>query len=135
MEVQMENTTSYEIFLSEDGKYIVAKHRGPINGEIIIERTLEAHALGRKLGITRHLMDVTEATNIEPLAKTYKFAYEDIKRKPGINMGVRVAVLVRPDDHSHDFGETVARNAGQDVTIFRDRESAIAHLTNDLRDA
>ena len=129
----MENTTSYEIFLSEDRKYIVTKHCGPINGEIIIARALEAHALGNKLGITRHLMDVTEATNIDPLAKTYKFAYENIKKNPGINMGVRVAVLVRPGDHSHDFGETVARNAGQDVTIFRDRESAIAHLTNDLR--
>jgi hypothetical protein len=43
-------------------------------------------------------------------------------------LDVRVAVLVRPEDHSHDFAETVTKNAGQDITIFRDREAAINHL-------
>ena len=130
----MGNNISYKIFLSEDGKYIIAKHWGTLNSKLILERTLEAHALGEKLNITRHLMDVTEATNTEPLIDTYKFAHKDVRRTPGIRTEVRVAVLVSPDDHSHDFAETVARNAGQDVTIFRDRESAIAHLIKDMPD-
>ncbi len=130
----MGNDISYKIFLSDDGKYIIAKHWGTLNSKLIMERTLEAHALGEKLDITRHLMDVTEATNTEPIIDTYKFAHKDVRRTPGINTGVRVAVLVRPDDHSHDFAETVAKNAGQDVTIFRDRDSAIAHLLKDTTD-
>jgi hypothetical protein len=119
---------SYEIYLSEDGKYIVTKHEGELTSELVIQRTLEAHALGEKLGVTRHLMDVTAARNIDSVTKSYEFAYNEIGEVPGINMQVRVAVLVDPEDHSHDFIETVTRNAGQDVTLFRDRELAIKHL-------
>lgn len=119
---------SYEINLSEDGKYIITKHWGEITSDLVIQRTLKAHALGKKLGITRHLMDVTEARNIDSILKTYEFAYKDIGDVSGINMRVRVAVLASPEDHSHDFVETVTRNAGQDITLFRDRELAIKHL-------
>ena len=125
---------SYEIYLSDDGKYIVTKHWGEITSELVIKRTLEAHAMGEKLGITRHLMDVTEARNIDSVTKTYKFAYKDIESVPQINLNARVAVLVSPDDHSHDFVETVTRNAGQNVTIFRDREAAIKHLLKGTQD-
>jgi len=125
---------SYEIYLSDDGKYIVTKHWGEITSELVIKRTLEAHAMGEKLGITRHLMDVTEARNIDSVTKTYKFAYKDIENVPQINLNARVAVLVSPDDHSHDFVETVTRNAGQNVTIFRDREAAIKHLLKGTQD-
>jgi hypothetical protein len=119
---------SHKIFLSEDKKYIITKHYGDITSEMIMSATIEAHALGEELGITRHLMDVTEATNVEPITQTYKFAYKDIKSVPGINLHVSVAVLIRPEDHSHDFAETVTKNAGQDITLFRDREAAINHL-------
>jgi len=119
---------SYEISVSEDGNYIITKHWGKITSELVIKRTLEAHALGEKLGITKHLMDVTEARNIDSVTNSYTFANEKISSTPGINMSVRVAVLVSSDDHSHDFIETVTRNAGQDITIFRDRKLAIHHL-------
>jgi hypothetical protein len=39
-----------------------------------------------------------------------------------------VAILVRPDDRSHDFAETAMKNAGLSVALFRDRERAIAYL-------
>jgi hypothetical protein len=119
---------SYQISVSEDGKYIVTKYEGEINSELILQRTIEAHALGDKLGITRHLMDVTEATNREPVANTYNFAYKDVRSTPGINIKVKVAVLVRPGDHSHDFAELVTNNAGQNIKIFTDREAAVEHL-------
>jgi hypothetical protein len=122
---------SYEIHLSEDGKYIVTKHRGELTSELVIRGTLEAHALGKKLGITRHLMDVTEARNVDSATTTYEFANKEIPETPGIDLAVRVAVLVSPEDHTHDFSETATRNAGQDVTIFRNREAAIKHLLAD----
>jgi hypothetical protein len=125
---QRNNSGSYEIRLSEDGKYISTKHWGEITSELVMQRTQEAHALGEKLGINLHLMDVTEARNIDSVVKTHKFANQDIHRFPGINMKVRVAVLVSPDDHSHDFVETATRNAGQNVTLFRDRALAIQYL-------
>jgi hypothetical protein len=40
-----------------------------------------------------------------------------------------VALLVDPEDHSHDFVETVGRNAGLNVTLFRDRDAAKQYLS------
>lgn len=119
---------SYVIYPSEDRKYIVLKHWGEINSELAMERNLEAHALAAELGITRHLVDVTDARNVDSVTKTYKFAYEDMRLPPGIDKNAYIAMLVSPKDHSHDFVETVTRNAGQNVTLFRDRELAIKHL-------
>ena len=125
---QRKYSMAYKVYISEDGKYIVTKHVGNINSQLILQRTLEAHALGNTLGITRHLMDVREATNCEPLSTTYNFAYRDVRNTPGININAKVAVLVRPGDHSHDFAEIVTNNAGQNIKLFTDRESAIKHL-------
>ena len=122
---------SYTIKPSEDGKYIILKHWGEIDRELTTQRNLEAHALGAKLGITRHLVDLTEAKHVDTVTQTYEFAYKDMRSLPGINKTARVAVLVSPDEHSHDFVATVASNAGQNVTLFRDREAAIQHLLKD----
>ena len=126
---------SYTIKPSEDRQYIVLKHWGEINGELAMKRILETRRLGAKLGITRHFVDLTEAMNVDSVTKTYKYAYKDMKTPPGINQNVRVAMLVNPEDHSHDFVETVLRNSGQNVTLFRDRELAIQHLLKEAQDS
>ena len=119
---------SYSIFPSEDGKYIVLKYSGELSRKLNIEHVIEAHALGAKLGITRYLVDLTEARNIDSTPDLYEYAYKDTKTASGLNLNALVAMLVDPDDHSHDFVETVLRNAGHNVTLFRDRGSAINHL-------
>ncbi|MHB9027638.1 MAG: hypothetical protein ACYC9O_02595 [Candidatus Latescibacterota bacterium] len=72
-------------------------------------------------------MDVTESRNIESSTKGYQFAHSDMMTDK-IDRFARVAMLVSPGDHSHDFIETVSRNAGLNVTLFRDREQAVRHL-------
>ena len=119
---------SYKIFLSENQKYIILEQWGEINSELANQRVLEAHALGAELGIALYLVDLTEARNVDSIINSYKYAYEDTKTSSGINLNVRVAMLVSPEDHSHDFVETVLRNAGHNVKLFRDRGLAIQHL-------
>ena len=122
---------SYTILPSDDRKYIVVTVEGSITRQIAMQHNLEAHALGKKLGIQRYLVDATKARNTESTLKGYQFAYEDMNETPEIDRDARVALLVAPDDHSHDFIETVSKNAGLDVTIFRDRKSAENHLMED----
>ena len=122
---------SYTILLSDDQKYIVVTVEGSITRKIAMQHNLEAHALGKKLGIQRYLVDATRARNTESMLKGYQFAYEDMNETPEIDRDARVALLVAPDDHSHDFIETVSKNAGLNVTIFRDRKSAENHLIKD----
>ena len=43
-----------------------------------------------------------------------------MRQMEGIDIQAKVATLVSPNDHSHDFMETVSRNAGLQVRIFTD---------------
>ncbi len=81
------------------------------------------------MGINRYLVDVTQAKNTDSVQDSYEFAYNDMKTAEGIDQYARVATLVSADDHSHDFIETVSRNAGLNVRIFTDPEKAKKHLT------
>ncbi len=114
--------------VSPNGKYIIQKIVGEINAEIALDLNHETHALGRRLGINCYLSDLTECRNTDSVIDNYDFAYSDMPADPGIDRFARVAVLIDPEDHSHDFVETVARNAGLDVTLFRNRDEAIRHL-------
>jgi hypothetical protein len=49
-------------------------------------------------------------------------------KNPGINQKARTAMLVSPNDHSHDFIEALFRDSGADVTLFHDRDLAVWHL-------
>jgi hypothetical protein len=119
---------AYTITPSADGKYIGLKVTGELTRELAMQQNLAAHALGRELGITRYFVDVTEARNTERVVANCDFAHEDMSHQQGIDKDVRVAMLVSPEDHSHDFIEVVLRNAGHNVTLFRDRELAMRHL-------
>lgn len=121
----------YSISPSEDGKYILLKVNGEMTRAMAMQQNIEAHALGAKLGINRYLTDLTEAANVDSVVNNYEFVNVDMQTEPRINRYARVAVLVSPDDHSHDFIETVAKNAGLNVKLFTDRLEAIDHLTKD----
>ena len=121
---------SSTINLSEDGTYIFVKVHGEINRQLAMQQNLEAHALGAKLNIHLYLVDLLESQNTDSVVQNYNFAYQDMKMEPGIDRFARVAMIVRPDDHSHDFVEVVLRNAGQNVRIFTDRAAAMDYLFN-----
>ena len=119
---------NYTINPSKDGKYIILKIQGEINRQSAMNQNLEAHALGKKLGINRYLVDVTEARNTDSVVESYDFAYKDMKNTEGIDLSACVAVLTSPGDNSHDFIETVAKNSGLNVEIFTDFDLAMQFL-------
>lgn len=121
----------YTITPSADRLYIILKIKGNINREIAMPLNLEAHALGKKLHVSRYMVDVTEARNTDTVVGNYNFAYSDMQKMEGIDKRARVATLVSPDDHSHDFIETVSRNAGLNVKIFTDADEAKQWLMGD----
>ncbi len=114
----------YAINLSGDGKYIILTIKGEINRKIAMPQNLEAHELGRNLGISRYLVDVTEARNTDSILDQHDFAYKDMQENKGIDRSARVAALISPSDHSHDFIETVAKNSGFNLRLFNDRKKA-----------
>lgn len=117
----------YTITEFKDKGIILLKVVGDVTRQEMLACDMEAHALGRQLGIRRYLMDATEAHNVESVTGNYVFIRNDIEREE-IDRLARVAMLVAPDDHSHDFVETVARNSGFLVKLFRDRGEAERYL-------
>ena len=119
---------SYRIEPSDDGNYIILTVKGNYHRKLAMQYNVEAHSLGQQLGINSYLLDMTAARNIDSESSKYVFAYGDMKRTPEIDRSARVAVLVHPDDHSHDDIVKVTRNSGLDVTKFIDRQKAIDFL-------
>jgi hypothetical protein len=114
--------------VSPDGAFIILTIKGDINRRLAMRYNREAHALGKQLGMKHYLVDATESRNVETTFDNYAFAYDDMTAASEIDRSARVALLVSPGDHTHDFVETVSRNAGLDVTLFIDRTLAEAHL-------
>lgn len=117
----------YEISLSDDKTFLVQKMWGDITCAEALKCAEECHSMGKQLGINCFLVDATEARNVEDTIENYDFAYRDLD-SARIDKRARVALLTKQDDRSHDFIETVCRNAGHDVTIFTQRELAERYL-------
>ena len=118
---------SYTITISENGQYIICLVTGPITVEIVREFAREIDSLSRAKNIKRLLTDVREAPNISSIYQNYEYAYQDMKNLK-LQRDIRSAILAKPADTTHDFVETVVRNAGYNVRIFHDKSAAIAWL-------
>lgn len=80
-------------------------------------------------GMDRFLFDLRAARNVESISASYQYAYRDMPAMQ-ISRSARSAVLVSPGDHSHDFMETLCRNAGYNVSIFTNANEAVAWLNS-----
>jgi hypothetical protein len=118
---------SYTITPSSDGTYIFMKVVGDINRVSAMTQNIEAHALGKKLGINKYLVDLTESRNTDSIIGNYEFMYKDMTT-PSIDPSARIAALVAPGDNSHDFAVTVAANAGFSMALFTDLTNALNYL-------
>lgn len=118
----------YSIAPSDDEKYIILKVVGQFGRQQALAWHLESHKMGQEMDIDRFLLDFTEGRNTDTVMRNYTFVSQDM-RSPGINLKARIAMLVSPYDHSHDFIEAMLKQEGVDVALFYDREPAIEFLT------
>jgi hypothetical protein len=57
----------------------------------------------------------------------YEYAYTDVNTL-GLPTDIRAAIVVDEGDFTHDFQETVSRNAGYSVKVFHSFEQAVDWL-------
>jgi hypothetical protein len=118
----------FEVSQSEDRPYLIVTAFEALTADIqrrMMQAVAERMA---EQGIKAVLVDVSSVRNVATVHENFNFAnYEanqlDFPRHS------RVAILVDPDDHSHNFIETVFQNAGYSCRIFQDEDSAIEWLT------
>jgi hypothetical protein len=117
----------YQVSLSQDTKYIIIRVVKPMTNELGRRCGADAVELGITAGIKYYLFDLRGAHNVETSITNYQFAYREMGEF-SFPKNSRSALLTDPDDRSHDFMETVFRNAGYMVKLFTDEASAIAWL-------
>jgi len=86
-----------------------------------------ATALAKSRGINRFLFDSRLAPNVQSVTLNYEFAYRELSDF-GFPRDSRSALLTAPEDRSHDFMETLFKNAGYAVRLFHDEKQAVAWL-------
>jgi hypothetical protein len=118
----------YTVTISENGKYLICYVSGQITAELARAFTEDMDRQSRALNIKRVLNDVRNASNILSTVENYNFAYHDMAQM-NLQRDMRSAILVSPEDTTHEFVETVTKNAGYNVRVFRDETVAIAWLS------
>ncbi len=117
----------FKISISENGKYLIVDVFQAITGELEKNFLKESIEVIKAHNIKNIFVDVSTVQNIARITDNYKFAYDETKRL-GHPRDVKIAVFVNPEDHSHDFMETLFKNAGYNCNIFQDKSSAIEWL-------
>lgn len=124
---------NYKTFLSKNGDYVICEVTGLITRENSHEFTEASNRFLSVANVKRLLTDVRNATNELSVSQNYKYAYKDMEDL-NLRRDIRSAILTSKGDRSHDFIETVAQNAGYNVRIFSDEETAISWLSEDTLD-
>ena len=112
---------------SVGGKYFRINAKVDVTTEIARSWLSELANYSRESGVHNYFFDVRNVKNISNVTDNYNFAHHDVSSL-NIEKTGRHAILVSPDDHSHDFIETSMLNAGYNVKIFHDEDQAINWL-------
>lgn len=118
----------YSIEKSTEENYIILLMIGNITRKNALKANIHAHSFGKKFNINKFFVDLRNCRNVDSISENYKFAYEDMQKTPQIDKSVAVAILVSPDDDSHDFFETLAINSGINARLFHDKNEALDFL-------
>jgi hypothetical protein len=119
---------SYSIDISEDRSYIVITLKGAFESHQAMEFADISHELAKTTGIQSLLVDLYECRNIQSEQENYDMINKDFDGNPSVDRRTKIALYVHPDDHSHDFTQSVAQSDGHNIRIFRDRAEAITFL-------
>lgn len=118
---------SYEIEVSESGRFLRLKAQGDVSVELAREWSLELREMAHPLAITCLLFDMRVAKNVSSIIDNYYFAHRDADRL-GLAKNVRSAILANRADNSHNFVETTMQNANFNVRLFNEKSTAISWL-------
>ena len=118
---------NFKITISEDGNYIIGKVSGKLTEETAQQLAKEYVKIVESTGIKRLLNDVRGAPDAMGVFSGYSYAYKVVNTL-GFPRDIRAAIVADAGDDSHDFQETVARNAGYLVKVFHSFDQAVDWL-------
>ena len=118
----------YNLSISDDNTMIIIKVDGNVNSTMALEYSMNAYLLAKDKGILCFLIDLTNARNQQTIAENYDFMNLDLDESGFVDRRAKIAMLVSPEDHSHDFVEKIARIMGHNILLCRKMDDAITFL-------
>lgn len=118
---------NYKISLLNNETIIACKVIGPMTKDTAVQFSRDMDVLSREKNIKRFLIDVRGAPNVSDALENFRFANEDMTEL-GLQKNVRCAIMVDEDDGTHNFVETLIRNAGYNVRIYSNEKKAMLWL-------
>ncbi|MEO0471271.1 MAG: hypothetical protein AAF206_16700 [Bacteroidota bacterium] len=104
----------------------------PVKGEgDVLQSAGEILALFHESRISRFLIHARHARCHSTNSQMFFFANESL-RQMAFDSRIRVGMLVAPRDDSYDFLQLVCHNAGYQLRVFSEENSAMSWLLNDV---
>ena len=119
---------SHVLSVSSDKQFLIMTVIGDLTNEIADQQMADLYKLADQVNVRKFLIDLVDCRFVGSTIDQYEYTTNEMPKTGFVDRSDIFAFLVHPEDHSHDFVETVSRNTGYNVTLFRDREKAIAHL-------
>ncbi len=123
----MRDKQDFEVSVSPGGTYIEVKVYAPMDSDVGRRCGVAATELAKRHNLNHFLFDSRMSSNVQSVTVNYQFAYEGLESL-GFPRDSRSALLAAPDDKSHDFMETLFKNAGYSVRLFYDEAQAVTWL-------
>ena len=117
------NKKGYDVKVFREDKYVLFKIYKNITMKMVMSMAVEHVALVEQ-GILSNLTDVRGVRCDMSTSEIYDHGYENTERLQ-IPHDIKLAVLKDEDDDSHNFMETVGRNAGYQVSLFHAEADAL----------
>jgi hypothetical protein len=118
----------YSLSIADSKRYIVCRVHTSIDSSLALELARGVEQFSQETRIRSRLIDVRGMRNLESVGANYDLAFDKLQNI-GLDLHAQAAILTDVDDNSHDFAETVLRNAGINVRKFTDEAAAIRWLT------
>lgn len=121
---------NFDLTLATDGSYAVLTNYRDVTLASAIEHQRAMQAFAVAHGISRFLIDTRGKQYIGGDVDLYTFA-RHVLPEEAFDRRWRVALVTSPEDYSHDFLETVSRNAGYNVVVLKEYDKAVVWLTSE----
>ena len=113
----------YQIEPSKENGFVKIKVYKSITADLEKFFAKEAIDVACRNRLLNYYVDVRGVPNVANTLDQYRLAYENMNNF-GLDGKSKIAVVHSQNDHSHDFIETVFRNAGYNCKLFTNEGEA-----------
>ncbi|MBN2313209.1 MAG: hypothetical protein JXM79_04725 [Sedimentisphaerales bacterium] len=117
------NSMSYELNVTEDQPWIYARVYDPVTKTLLLDLLADALRRARELGVSRYLIDARGVPSMKTTIEDYDIVNYRLKEL-GFERRSKAAMIVDPEDKTHNFFEICSMNAGYNWQIFTDADLA-----------